>query len=191
MKLLYKLFFKLFYPLFKTLGRIYPLPLMTRRAAIEILDVIKEGDVLVSREGMRPTNVIVPGFWTHAAIYVGNREVSEATDIGCHLLDIDQFLYTKDHVAVLRPIFSTDYQKLNSCSVARSLTGRIYDYKFKFGNEAFYCAELVYHSISESMPNCPFTLRETLGELTVKPQDFFDAKDKFELIYLFDGKAKE
>jgi uncharacterized protein YycO len=177
------------YPILKWLSEIYPERLVNADFVKEVLSKIQPGDVLVTRENMVMTNFFIPGFWTHALIYVGDGMIVEATGIGVHTTPLEKLLYSKDHVAVLRPKFADAVQCALAVNEAKSLEGDPYDYDFTGDNRAFYCAEVIWYAYDQAMKPAPspFTKRITWGVQTVTPQDFYQATDKFDLIAKFGG----
>lgn len=120
------------------------------------------GDVVVTRHDDALSNLFLPGFWPHAAFYVGSNSQREAigleaTDLG----DDIRFLEAKkdgvllrptddtmqvDAFVVLRPTFD---QKIVGEAIARGLTheGKLYDFSFNFtAANRLACTELVYRS---------------------------------------------
>ena len=144
------------------------------------------GDIIVTRKRGEPTNVFIPGFYTHSMLYVGESNVVEATSLGVHKTDILDALMTKDYFAVVRPKFCSQVEmkliantgkKLDSMAIA-------YDYGFEPNNGAFYCSELIFHCYKHVLENkFPFEMRKTLGVDTVTPQDYFNAKKKFYRVF--------
>ncbi len=189
MKYLRLILLRLAHPFLAWLGEIYPERSVTPYFVNDVTSKIWPGDVLITRENMVLTNLLIPGKFTHAAIYAGGGFITEATGVGVHSVAIEKFLFEKDFVAVLRPTFMSDEQLQKSARVASTLNGDPYDFYFTGDTKAFYCAEVVWYSYKEAMrpAYCPFSLRETWGVLTITPQDFYEATDKFELIAEFPG----
>lgn len=165
----------------QTLGN--PEPKISHKFVEDVLNTIKVGDVLLSRENWRLTNPFVPGFWGHAAIYFGSFKVIEAIGKGVVEENLFRWLYQKDSVAILRPrTLSQDELEL-AARIAFAQKGLPYDYQFKPSAESFYCSELVTFAYGAATGNkFEFYPRETLGVKTVLPQDFWDAKRQFELL---------
>lgn len=107
-------------------------------AAIMLLE---PGDVLMSHTRGELTNLFIPGYWSHGAIYVGDGLVAEAIAEGVVLTDIISFLTSKDDVAVCDPLFASAEQKRMAAAWARSQAkaGVKYDFGFAAGNGATYC----------------------------------------------------
>lgn len=164
-----------------------PEPKVTYEFYLEVASKIEVGDVLLSLEDLKFTNLLIPGFWSHAAIYAGDGWVMEAVGSGVQKVALVQWVLDKDHVAVRR--FNTPKDKRERAGkMAMSHDGEPYDYQMGGNNEAWYCAELVYCMHDEVTPGLPFELKETWGVKTVTPQDFWNAT-ALETIACFDGPA--
>ena len=140
------------------------------------------GDIIVTRKLGEPTNLFIPGFYTHSMMYVGNSTVVEATSLCVHETDILDALMSKDHFAILRPKFCSQVEMKLIANKAKELKLKNieYDYGFEPNNDAFYCSELIYFCYKSVLKNkFPFDMRETLGVKTVTPQDYYEAIKKF------------
>jgi hypothetical protein len=144
------------------------------------LALLEPGDVLMSRTDGELTNLFIPGFWSHGAVYVGDGWVVEAIGEGVVYTDLVTWMTTKDAVRVCRPLFASYAQREAAALWARSFVGRRYDYSFASGNDAFYCFELTYAIYQKAMGDeSPWTLRKTWGVDTVVGDDFDAATDKW------------
>jgi uncharacterized protein YycO len=152
-----------------------PDSLVTAQFALVLVTHIKTGDVLLSRENWHFTNMFIPGYWSHAAIYAGG-EVFESVGGGVRSQNIYEWLFNKDFVLVLRPQFFIDKSQIVERALAQ--VGKPYDYEFRSEIDTFYCSELVWYCLS----NPVFEMRETFGVLTVTPQDFANATAKFSVV---------
>lgn len=160
---------------------------MTGEDYFEVKKLIAPGDVLLCRSGGEFTNHFIPGFWTHAAIYAGQDIIVEAVSPHVREKYLIDFLISKDFVAVLRPVFADEAQRLLAIEYARKQAQDkvAYDYDFEPNESAFYCAELVGQAYIVAMGGAsPFVLKETLGVLTFVPDDFYKARDKFKLVWV-------
>jgi uncharacterized protein YycO len=174
-------------PITKYLGKMhapFSHKLVTGRDYYNAREILKPGHVLLTRTEGEFSNLMIPGFWTHAAIYDGEERIIEATGAGVVWTDLVTFLMRKDHVAVYRPDFATEYDMQHAADWAERQRGKGYDYEFKGDNEAFYCSELVTAAYVAVMREaCPFIARPRLGQLTTIPQDICDAKEKWRMIW--------
>jgi len=136
-----------------------------------IINVLQDGDILLRRYDGYLNTLFTPGFWGHAALYVGNNNVIHAVGEGVIIEDILDFCRC-DSVGVYRPSV-TDVNILNAITTAKNLNNisirdtsirnmnteavsdaidtanqfylnnTQYDYKFQKDNGTVYCTELV------------------------------------------------
>jgi len=171
------------------------------RALEHLRDALRPGDVLLTRSEDRITSAILPGFWTHAALFVGTREtlaaagvldhpkvdrlrailerigsgqglVVEAVPRGCRVHTLEYCLRA-DHVAVLRP--NLDGPALRECIVeAFSHVGKPYDFEFDFNvSTRIVCTELIYRSL-HGRGAIRFALTKRLGRYTLTADDMVE-----------------
>jgi len=110
----------------------------------EILKNIEIGDILLRRYDGYLNTYFTPGFWGHAALYVGLDKIIHAIGEGVVQEDILDFCRC-DSVCVLRPDVNNEL-KNNAIEKAIIMkTDHIqYDYKFKSDDDTqVYCTELV------------------------------------------------
>ena len=168
---------------------------LEKRASIKLrqkmVDVLKPGDVLITRHDTALTNLFLPGFWPHAALYVGTVEqrealgveVSEATAIswsnercvlealkdGVHFRPITETLAV-DNFVVLRPNLSTADIKAGIERVVRH-EGKLYNFDFDFfSSDRLVCSEVVYRAF-DGLGDLIFPLTERAGRQTLSPED--------------------
>lgn len=152
---------------------------------IEML--IRPGDVVLSRTHGFVSNLLIPGYWKHVGIMGEYDAVIEAIGKGVVDTDLAPFVYTKDELLILRPVFCDEQGAREAARVAEGYVGCKYDYAFSLGNKAFYCAELVYTAYSVAMKTMRavfgFGPRERLGVLTVTADDFSEAHKWWAVIF--------
>ena len=169
---------------------------MSYQQVSDVKLVIREGDIVLSFEYGRPTSILIKGFFDNAAIVtskltimeaVGDRFVDGKNIGGVREMDLVEWLYKKDYVAVIRPSYP-DGDIINKQAAATSLyyRGRNYDYSFCRDNEDIYCSELEYACYIGFDPKF---LNEVDGEIL--PQIYYDLTNDvprddgftFDLIY--------
>ena len=171
----------------------------------QILDVLcrqlKPGDVLLIRAEQKLTSAILPGFWAHAALFVGgSRELAEldvanaprvATQLGvvsrqdagrgCVIEAISpkvqisslEFCLCADHVAVLRPRLSKEELRTLVAEAFRYV-GTPYDFEFDFNlSTRVVCTGLIYRCFHKR-GTVEFTLIKRLGRYTLSGDDMMN-----------------
>ena len=163
--------------------------------------ILEPGDVLLVRAEDKITAALLPGFWAHAAVYLGGPQdlarmglleqpkmerlrriidrldpvhgfVIEAVPRGCRVHTLEYCLRA-DHVAVLRPNLSPE-QIRASLAEAFSHVGKPYDFEFDFNvTTRIVCTELVYRSMHGRGP-IRFDLTKRLGRFTLTVDDIVE-----------------
>lgn len=166
-----------------------PEPLVHFTEVANALNLMEPGDCILTRENWRLTNIFIPGYWSHAAIYVGGGEIVEAVAPSVRLVNAIEMLLKKDEFVVLRPSWMDKLARSQSSLEARSYIGISYDYLFET-NKALYCSELVYQAYKYAgKTKPPLKLMKTFGVYNINPDHFAVSKDmKFVCI---GGKGKK
>jgi len=169
-------------------------PLVDADLRHQIGEMLRPGDVIVTRHEWALTNLFLPGYWPHAALYVGfeedrNRlsiEIDEArrirwTDDRCVLEALkDGVLFRPlastlavDAVAVIRP-------KLSVREIAEALSrvsaheGKGYNFDFDFfRSDRLVCTEVVYRAF-DGLGTISIPLRERAGRPTLSAEDLLE-----------------
>jgi hypothetical protein len=156
----------------------------------EILPWLKPGDVFVTRHDDALSNLFLPGFWPHAALYLGESNEPTVDDGDLSAADGPPvwFLEAKkdgvkvrpmaetlalDALVVLRPpLADADIEK----GIRRALThrGKSYDFLFDFRTtERLACTEVIYRGYHGVGP-IRFHLKEAGGRLCLPAEAFLD-----------------
>jgi len=178
-------------------------PAVQRRLAA----LLRPGDVLVTRHHRALTNLFLPGFWPHAAFYIG-----AADDLAEHAIQMDgarrqrwqgpiRVLEARKDGVLLRPLAETlavdavalIRPKLPAEQVARAIEnalfheGKLYNFDFDFfRSDRLVCTEVVYRAF-DGIGNMNLTLKPRSGRLTLSAEDLLDlalAGEGFEVIAL-------
>jgi hypothetical protein len=170
-----------------------PSPLLTT-----LRSRLQPGDVLLVRDDSRLTAAILPGFWTHAAIFLGGRSDLEGLGLNTHphmakhwqeipeipgplglviealfpcvqLNPLEKCLQV-DHLVVLRPTLPPG-DIASAIGEAMGHLGKPYDFEFDFNNSSrIVCTELVYRSY-HNRGTMNFSLTKRLGRFTLTGDD--------------------
>ncbi|MBT8100416.1 MAG: hypothetical protein KJO82_11725 [Gammaproteobacteria bacterium] len=154
-----------------------------KRVTPDVLESIgnflQPGDVIVTRHAKALTNLFLPGFWPHAALYVGESErhdaglcVLEALKDGVRLRPLEETLAV-DAFVVLRPNFEAE---LVSKAIDRAFMheGKMYNFDFDFFNsDRVVCTELVYRSY-DGLADLNIPLNERAGRQVLSAEDLLD-----------------
>jgi hypothetical protein len=159
-----------------------------------IEDLLRPGDVIVARHDRAVTNLFLPGYWPHAALYVGSEEdrqrlgvvvdadragrwtadrtVLEALKDGVLFRPLAETL-SVDAVAVIRP-------RLDEDGISRALTraavheGKLYNFDFDFfRSDRLVCTEVAYRAY-DGMGPIRIPLSERSGRPTLSAEDLLD-----------------
>lgn len=165
----------------------------------ELQAALRPGDVIVVRKEHAFTNYFLPGYWPHAALYLGTlnqlqdmqlhkhhhvgrkwsqiesldpkrcHRVLESMKDGVHIRSLANPLQS-DAVAVIRPRLSVDQI---SAAISRGLQheGKSYDFDFDFSrSDRLVCTEVVYRSY-EGVGGIAFELTRRAGRITLSAED--------------------
>jgi hypothetical protein len=165
----------------------------------ELREVLRPGDVLITRKEHALTNYFLPGYWPHAALFLGHQQQMEQLGICGHanvaprwrrLLGGDATEPRRvleamkdgvlirslaspcgvDAICVLRP-------QLAEPEIAEALTrglfheGKSYDFDFDFSrSDRLVCTEVVYRSY-DGVGGVQFQLTRRAGRMTLAAED--------------------
>lgn len=170
--------------------------------------MLRPGDIFITRHDDAMSNLFLPGFWPHAALYLGSPKerqnlgvphqgddlitVLEAKKDGVKLRRLSETLAV-DSFVVLRPRLNREELR-EALTRAMTHEGKLYDFVFDFRKaERLACTEVVYRSFHGIGP-WQLELTKRSGHLALSAEDLMHQaldKDllKVVLIYGVDGKA--
>ena len=162
---------------------------------------LRPGDVLLIRAEKKVTSAILPGFWAHAALFIGDAAGLESLGIaaqpmvakhsasllqqdaglGCAIEAITprvrvnsiQAVLFADHVAVLRPRLGAGDLRAGVAEAFHHID-KPYDYEFDFNiSTRIVCTELIYRCYHKRGP-IDFTLIKRLGRYSLSGDDLMN-----------------
>lgn len=171
----------------------------------EVLNVLEPGDIILVRRALSMTSVIIPGYWTHAALYVGGRDQMKeffGVDSAGILKKMDELKLGEDKyvleaiekgvtasghrkglkadsIVVFKPLVG-EFDRLKAIEYALDNVEKAYDYGLDFLSEgSFICSELVYKAYSDQKTGehkLGFVAKAKAGLVfTFSPQDIYEA----------------
>ena len=147
---------------------------VTQNIRDEIRSKLMPGDVFVTRHDDAVSNLFLPGFWPHAALWLGadDFDILEAKKDGVLLRHIEETLEV-DAFVVLRPKLA-DVLVSEALERARTHSGKLYDFIFDFStSDRLVCTEVVYrgfHGIGE----IDFTLEDVAGRFCLPAESLIN-----------------
>jgi len=174
-------------------------PRLPRAIDRKLCDVMQPGDVIVVRKQFALTNYFLPGYWPHAALYLG--DISQLEQIGLHaveemrprwskLLGVDTSRphrvleaqkdgvhfrsiaspWASDCAVVIRPMLATE-QVATALQRGVKHEGKPYDFDFDFSrSDRMVCSEVVYRTY-EGVGPIRMALTPRAGRLTLAAED--------------------
>lgn len=156
---------------------------------------LRPGDVFITRHDDAMSNLFLPGFWPHGALYIGpsetrsQRVVADVSDGFTHssAQDINILEAKKDGV-LLRPIeetlqvdaFVVLRPKLSEAEINTALSkglshaGKLYDFIFNFAtSDRLVCTEVIYRAFHGVGP-IDFALSTKAGRKCLSAEDFLN-----------------
>lgn len=168
--------------------------LVTKEICEQARSLMQPGDVLVTRHKYALTNFFLPGFWPHAAMYVGSQGERDAwnirfpSDIQKRLKGHEStFEALKDGVlfrplestlavdafVILRPTLSRKGIKQAIERIAEH-EGKKYNFDFDFfRSDRLVCTELMYRAY-DGIEHMNIELKERAGRPTLSAEDLLD-----------------
>jgi hypothetical protein len=164
----------------------------------EVRDVLKPGDILLMRNDSRITAALIPGFWTHVALFLGGQADFEQLELRAHphaakhwaripnnadplglvieavcpcvqINPLEKCLQV-DHLLVLRPDLSREEMSA-AMDEAIGQLDKPYDFEFDFNSSTrVVCTELIYRTF-HSRGSIAFSLVKRLGRFTLSGDD--------------------
>lgn len=175
---------------------------VTPRVLAKVSGLLQPGDVIITRHDDALSNLFLPGFWPHAAFYMGSAEqraalglvhqapaaasVVEAKKDGVHFRRLEETLAV-DAFVVLRPTMSQPLVK-EAVEKAMSHVGKRYDFVFDFRQaDRLACTEVVYRAY-QAVGAMEFSLLDYAGRQCLPAESLIDqavASGQFEPVAIY------
>ena len=170
--------------------------------------ILEPGDVIITRHDDATTNLFLPGFWPHGALYIGT--VQQRSELGIQM-DEERTARSADPVCVLEArkdgvLFRelSDTLAVDCCVVIRpkldaggirdAITcavtheGKYYDFEFDFRrSNKLVCTEVIYRAY-HGIGHLNFQLTNRSGRVCLSAEDLLDhavAEDFFEVVAIY------
>ncbi len=158
---------------------------------LSIAAFLEPGDVIVTRHAKALTNMFLPGFWPHAAFYVGTQEQRKAAGINVdsktdrQWTDDNSVLEARKDGVLFRPLsetltvdtFVVLRPNLSHESIRQAIErafvheGKQFNFDFDFFNsDRIVCTEVVYRAY-DGLEGLRFPLRDRAGRKTLSAED--------------------
>ena len=148
-----------------------------------ILMIAQRGDILLTRTRGEISNLGIPGYWKHGGIYRAKNSVFHATGVGTHVINLADFIMSRDSVVVLRPKDESVKIALGFMDFFKEFDNKPYDYAFRYRNDEYTCAELLAALLRKANNGIDYVEPvQRFGVDSIAPNDFFDL-DKFDIVY--------
>ena len=160
----------------------------------QIKSLLKPGDIFVTRHDFAASNLFLPGFWPHAALYIGTQADREAMGVIINeaqasrwrndkcVLEADkngvlfrslQQTLSVDAMVIIRPLCS-EQQIAQAISRACRHEGKDYKFDFDFTrSDKLVCTEVIYRAF-DGIGNIHFSLKERAGRYALSAEDLLD-----------------
>ncbi len=139
----------------------------------DLNEIIQPGDIIIRRFEGYVDKFLIPGWWNHAGLYVGevdgkDHKVIHAISDGVVVDDLIDFMRT-DHMIVLR---AEDWRQGDAIKRAKDAIGSDYDFAFNFNETLrFSCTELISHCFPGIING-----KKRFGRYTIVADDIVNTK---------------
>jgi uncharacterized protein YycO len=142
---------------------------------ISMKEVIQKGDFFVTRTDGFMSTALIPGYWKHAGIYLGDDKIIDATGLGVQVRYLQDLVMNTDNISFLRLKNMSDDEIDSITKYAISQEGKPYNYGMDLSlTTKFYCSELVFDATNIGLESCYFQEHKTLGMPSFTPNDLYD-----------------
>lgn len=172
---------------------------VTPRVLKRAESILQPGDVIITRHDDAVSNLFLPGFWPHAAFYMGSQAERDALGVMAEAVPLCSTVEAKkdgvkmrelgetlavDAFLVLRPKLSAS-ELAKVIEAAMGLAGKRYDFLFDFRQaDRLACTAVIYRAFEGTL-GLPFQLTECAGRLCLSAEELMGqalASEKFEVV---------
>lgn len=145
-------------------------------------DMLRPGDILLTKDKWKLTSFLIPGEFPHAALCVRKSpqegfEVAEMTRVGYRMSEFFDLCHEADHVLILRCLAWDDEYVKKVVETGLSYEGTDYDIAFELGVKSLYCSELIVASDPEKRLQVSYDDFIGLGRPYISPTGLLRAKN--------------
>ncbi|MGK0270256.1 MAG: hypothetical protein ACI88H_000899 [Cocleimonas sp.] len=186
----------------------------TTKIQAKALELLKPGDIIVTRHDLVASNFFLPGYWPHTALFIGSAEQREKLGVVLDERTTEKWtgeinvLEAKKDGVLFRPLSETlavdEFvilrPQLSDKSLAAALSrvcqheGKGYNFDFDFfRSDQLVCTEVIYRAF-DGLENINFKLIERAGRFSLSAEDILDmaVNDKgFQVVAAFGFKECE
>lgn len=181
---------------------------VTPQTIRQLKSQLRPGDVFITRHDDAMSNLFLPGFWPHGALYIGTSEersamslqtvsdgirksdeninILEAKKDGVLLRNIEETLAV-DSFVVLRPKLSKA-KIIQALNKGLSHAGKLYDFVFDFStSDRLVCTEVIYRAY-HGVDSIDFELSTKANRKCLSAEDFLNqgvSKNWFDPILIY------
>ena len=160
----------------------------------QVAGLLQPGDVIVTRHAKALTNFFLPGYWPHAALYIGTVEqrkalgisadwakeqlwtgdlcVLEARKDGVNFRPLSD-TFSVDVFVILRPLLAAGSVR-DGIERAVLHEGKMYNFDFDFyTSDRLVCTEVIYRAY-DGLEQIQFPLQERASRKTMSAEDLLD-----------------
>ena len=162
---------------------------VTGEQILEILQVLRPGDVVLRKFDSYADSKFIPGDYSHGAVYVGDNKIIHAVAEGVSEIDVVSFCMC-DRICILRPRVGMRNAVAKAKKFAKDKVP--YDFAYKRNSSALYCFELC----AECYPKLDIKPRDAkalfglLKKKNVYLAESFTSSPDFKIVFQSDKDAR-
>lgn len=147
----------------------------------EMIKIIQDGDIVLSRKNWELSNIFMPGQWKHCGIYLNGFIYEAVTMEGVRKISLEQFFYKKDAVGLSRYRALSAAQVHSGMVFLEAILGSPYQWEFAISNDKrYFCSELAYQFQCHLWKyfDRDFTPSKILWMYVIRPTDLWKSLTK-------------